>query len=131
MKSYLQAISQSFQRSLRNEFPVLLIAATLLLTGHEASARGVAVARGPRGNTAVAVRGGGYRGGAVAVRGYGYGGVHVAAVGVRPILPRGYVAVVPAGYRMAWYGGYNCYYVGGVYYRPEFYQGSTVYVIVP
>jgi len=37
---------------------------------------------------------------------------------------------VPAGYSTVFYGGYNCFFVGGVYYRPEFYQGSTVYVVV-
>ncbi len=76
----------------------------------------------------MAVRGG-YRGGAVAVRGAGYGGV--AAVRVHPALGVGYIHTIPPGYRMAWYGGYNCYFVGGVYYRPEFYEGRTVYVVVP
>jgi len=130
MKSFAHSISPSFPGSLRLGLLALLTAATLILPSHEASARGVAVARGPRGNTAVAVRGG-YGGGAVAVRGVGYGGGGVAAVAVRPALPRGYVATIPVGYRPVVYGGYNCYYVGGVYYRPEFYQGDTVYVIVP
>ena len=129
MKYSLDLICQSFQCSLRKAFPVLLVIAILLLAGYDAGARGVAVARGPGGRTAVAV-GGGYRGG-VAVRGVGYGGVGVAAVAVRPALPRGYVATIPVGYRVVTYGGYDCYYVGGVYYRPEFYQGDTVYVIVP
>jgi hypothetical protein len=29
-----------------------------------------------------------------------------------------------------YYGGYHCYYAGGVYYRPIFYQGNTVYIVV-
>jgi len=122
MKTYLP----SFKRSLRKGLPILLVVVMLLLTGHDAGARGVAIARGPRGNTAVAVRGG-YRGG-VAYRGVGYGGVRVGAVAVRP---GGYIRAIPPGYRMSYYGGYNCYFVGGVYYRATFYQGSTVYVVVP
>ena len=98
----------------------------LMLVGHEASARGFVAYRGGGGRGFVAA-GGGYRGG-FAYRGYGYGGVRVGAVGVRP---GGYIRHIPPGYRMAWYGGYNCYYTGGVYYRPTFYQGSTVYVVVP
>ena len=125
MKTYLHPICQSLRRTFRKGFPVILIIATLILTSYEASARGVAVVRGPRGGTAVAV-GGGYRGG-VAYRGVGYGGVGVAAAGVRGA----YIHSIPPGYRMAWYGGYNCYYTGGVYYRATFYQGSTVYVVVP
>ena len=78
----------------------------------------------------------------------GYGGVGVgrgpgvgaAGVGVRPgvgvgapgvgVLPRGYYSVVPAGYVTRAYRGYNCRYVGGVYYRPGTYQGQTVWIIV-
>jgi len=122
MKTYLP----SMQGALRQGLPILLVLALCLFAGPKADARGVAVARGPRGGTAVAV-GGGYRGG-VAYRGAGYGGVHVAAVGVRP---GAYIRTIPPGYRAVYYGGYNCYYVGGVYYRATFYQGSTVYVIVP
>ncbi len=54
------------------------------------------------------------------------GGVAVAA---RP-LPTGYIRTVPSGYRPVVYRGYNCYFVGGIYYRAVFYQGATVYVIV-
>lgn len=50
-------------------------------------------------------------------------------VAVAP-LPAGYVRVVPAGYRTVVYRGYTCRFVGGVYYRPVMYQGSTVYVVV-
>jgi hypothetical protein len=78
----------------------------------------------------------------------GYGGVGVgrgpgvgaAGVGVRPgvgvgapgvgVLPHGYHTVVPAGYVTRAYRGYNCRYVGGVYYRPGTYQGQTVWIIV-
>jgi hypothetical protein len=42
----------------------------------------------------------------------------------------GYIRTVPAGARPVVYGGYNCYYTGGVYYRPVFYGGTTVYVVV-
>ena len=112
----------------------------LLLAGGATRAHGwVAAGRGYGGRGFVAA-GGGYRGGVayrggyrggVAYRGYGYGGVHVGAVGVRPVLPGGFIHAIPPGYRMAYYGGYNCYLVGGVYYRATFYQGSTVYVVVP
>ncbi len=87
-----------------------------------------AVAQGPNGNVAAANR----RGGAVvagpngAVARGGYGG---AAVVARP-LPSGYVRTVPYGYRPIYYGGYNCMFVGGIYYRPVMYEGSTVYVVV-
>ncbi len=47
-----------------------------------------------------------------------------------PPLPPGYVSTVPAGYQVVAYGGYTCYYVGGVYYRPVFYAGSTIYLIM-
>ena len=69
----------------------------------------------------------------------GRGGVAVAgsngvAVATRPVavrpLPRGYIYTVPVVYRRIVYRGYNCYFVGGVYYRSVMYQGTTVYVIV-
>ena len=53
-----------------------------------------------------------------------------APVVVAAPLPAGYVRVVPAGYRTVAYRGYNCRYVGGVYYRPVMYQGSAVYGVV-
>lgn len=49
---------------------------------------------------------------------------------VATTLPAGYIRVVPTGYTTVVYGGYSCRYVGGVYYRPVMYQGSTVYVVV-
>jgi hypothetical protein len=82
--------------------------------------RGVAVA----GDNGAAVAGA--RGVAVA----GNNGVAVAG-GVYPRpLPTGYVRFVPNGSRAVVYGGYSCFFVGGVYYRPVFYGGETVYVIV-
>ena len=53
-----------------------------------------------------------------------------APVVVAAPLPAGYGRVVPAGSRTVAYRGYNCRYVGGVYYRPVMYQGSAVYVVV-
>ena len=49
---------------------------------------------------------------------------------VAPVLPSGYVHVVPAGFRPMMYRGYNCRFVGGVYYRPVMYQGTSVWVVV-
>jgi len=128
MKSSIHRISSSVSHSFRQAAPILLAVLVLFLADRKAEARGAVAVRGPHGGGAVAVRGG-YGGRAVAVRGAGYGGV--TAVAVRPGLPRGYVATIPGGYRRVVYGGYNCYFVGGVYYRPEFYEGTTVYVIVP
>jgi hypothetical protein len=99
-----------------------------------------AVAQGPNGNVAAANR----YGGAVAAgpNGAVARGAHggVAAVGpnggvvaARPVaapLPAGYIRTVPVGYRPVYYGGYNCMFVGGIYYRPVMYQGATVYVVV-
>ncbi|HVE16411.1 MAG TPA: hypothetical protein VNB29_06725 [Chthoniobacterales bacterium] len=42
----------------------------------------------------------------------------------------GYLRTVPVGARPVVYGGYHCYVAGGVYYRPVFYGGTTVYVVV-
>ncbi|MGH8046337.1 MAG: hypothetical protein ACREKL_03750 [Chthoniobacterales bacterium] len=42
----------------------------------------------------------------------------------------GYVRTVPMGAQPVVYGGYNCYYAGGVYYRPVYYGGTVVYVTV-
>ena len=126
MNSHSLAIGRPFRRHFCRVLPLLLVFVTLVLIGNEASARGFVAYRGGGGRGFVAA--GGYHGGGIVYRGYGYGGVRVGAVGIRP---GGFINTIPPGYRMAWYGGYNCYYVGGVYYRPEFYQGSTVYVVVP
>ena len=53
--------------------------------------------------------------------------VNAVSAATRPA----YIPVLPAGYRAAVYGGYNCFVAGGVYYRPIIYSGQTVYVIVP
>jgi len=101
--------------------------------------------RGPRGAAVV----GEDRAAAVTRRGVAVSGPNGTAVARRPVavaprpvvvapapvvvaapLPAGYVRVVPAGYRTVAYRGYNCRYVGGVYYRPVMYQGSAVYVVV-
>ncbi len=66
---------------------------------------------------------------AVGRRGAVVAGDNGVAVARRP-LPRGYIHTVPVGYRRVMYGGYNCYFVGGVYYRAVMYEGATVYVIV-
>ena len=103
--------------------------------------RGVAV-EGSQGNKAAAGR----YGGATAVTNSGDvyrrgGGVAAAPVYparypaanttvVATTLPAGYIRVVPTGYTTVVYGGYTCCYVGGIYYRPVMYQGSTVYVVV-
>jgi hypothetical protein len=42
----------------------------------------------------------------------------------------GYIRTVPVGAQPVVYGGYNCYYAGGVYYRPVYYGGTVVYVTV-
>jgi hypothetical protein len=56
-------------------------------------------------------------------------GVGVGARGVGS-LPHGYVYKVPADWTKAYYGGYWCACVNGVYYRPIYYQGVIVYVVV-
>jgi hypothetical protein len=44
--------------------------------------------------------------------------------------PHGYIAVLPGGYRAVTVSGARYYAVGGIYYRPQIYQGRTVYVAV-
>jgi hypothetical protein len=56
-------------------------------------------------------------------------GVGVGSPGVGA-LPRGYYHAVPVGWAKAYYGGYWCACVNGVYYRPVYYQGVVVYVVV-
>lgn len=72
-------------------------------------------------------------------RGVAVAGDNGVAVARRPVaaplpvvgpLPRGYIHTVPVGCRRIMYGGYNCYFVGGVYYRAVMYEGATVYVVV-
>jgi hypothetical protein len=57
-------------------------------------------------------------------------GVVVAPVVTTPAIPPGYVSTIPAGYQVVTYQGTTCYYVGGVYYRPVFYAGSTIYLVM-
>jgi hypothetical protein len=131
--------------------PALIAVALLLLASPAAEARSTYGVAGPRGAAVV----GNDRAVAVTRRGVavaGPNGVAVARRGVavapravvvtpgpivvapRPIvvapLPVGYIRVVPAGYRTVVYRGYTCQYVGGVYYRPVMYQGTTVYVTI-
>src|SRR5260370_15219818 len=117
MKSFLLHIHQSSQGYFRKGIAVLLATTTLLLAGNEAYGW---VAAGGRG-----------RGFAVAGRGYGCAGVgRYRAVSFRGGLPAGYYGAIPGAYRAAVYGWYNWYYAGGGYYRPAFYPGNTVYVVV-
>lgn len=97
--------------------------------------RGVA-AQGADGRSAAAGRyGAAYSGpDATAVsgrRGVAYSGPNSSGYVARTTsVSGGYIRTVPAGARPVVYGGYNCYYVGGIYYRPVVYSGSTVYVVV-
>lgn len=104
-----------------------------------ATARG-GVAGGPNG-VAVSGRYGaaavGENGVAVAGRyGAAYAGRSGSAAVVRPgatvvaPLPVGYIRTVPVGCTTVVYGGYNCLFVGGIYYRPVIYGGESVYVVV-
>jgi hypothetical protein len=45
-------------------------------------------------------------------------------------LPHGYIATLPSGYRPVYVSGVRYYSFGGIYYRPQIYGGSTVYVAV-
>jgi hypothetical protein len=45
-------------------------------------------------------------------------------------MPHGYIAVLPGGYRAVTISGVRYYSVGSIYYRPQIYQGRTVYVAV-
>jgi hypothetical protein len=104
----------------------LLAASILLSTGPRLAADPVYGVAGPRG----AVVSGEH--GTVAVRRPAPRAVVVAprtTVVVAP-LPHGYVRVVPVGHTRVVYHGYNCFFVGGVYYRSVIYQGETVYVVV-
>ena len=93
------------------------------------TARGAAVA-GPNG-AAVSGR---YGAAAVTTNGAVYAcrtGTAVVTTGpvVAP-LPAGYITAVPVGAPTFIVYGYNCYFINGIYYRPVFYGGATVYVPV-
>jgi len=99
-----------------------------------AGARGAAYS-GDNVNAAAGRRGAAYSGpnssGVATRRVTAVEGPNNSAVAVRPApLPAGYIRTVPAGYRNVAYKGYNCLYVGGVYYRAVIYGGETVYVVV-
>jgi hypothetical protein len=73
-----------------------------------------------------------YRAGAVTANGAAYTRYGGAGYVARPApLPGTYIRTVPAGATTVVYHGVSCYYVGGVYYQPVFYGGTTVYVVVP
>ena len=42
-----------------------------------------------------------------------------------------YHSSIPSGYVNVYHGGYQCHYVGGIYYRPTYYNGALVYIVVP
>lgn len=102
-----------------------LSALALLSAAPALQAREVTGVRTPRGAAVV----GEDRAAVATRRGVAVSGPNGTAVAARP-LPRGYIHTVPVGYRRVVYGGYNCYFVGGVYYRAVMYEGATVYVIV-
>jgi len=89
--------------------------------------RGVA-AQGADGRSAAVVDRGAYSNRSSAAY-YGATGGAVVTAGVAP-LPAGYLAAVPAGAPTFVVSGYNCYFINGIYYRPVFYCGATVYVPV-
>lgn len=47
-----------------------------------------------------------------------------------PALCPGCIGALPGGYRVTVVSGTRYYVAGGIYYRPQFYQGRTVYVRV-
>ena len=148
MKTEMNKIQKSGMANVR--FVCCLLAVTVaavLMTG-QATARpgagaGGAASGGARGaGVGGAGAGPGHVGGAAGGAGVGFHGAGAGArgVGVAPgvgvgspgvgVLPRGYYAATPAGYRLVNYGGYTCRYVNGVYYRAVMYQGQTVWVVV-
>jgi hypothetical protein len=113
---------------------VFLAALTLLMAAPVVQARPVYGVSGYRGGAVV-----GHDRAVVATRrGFVATGPNATVVGRRPIAPvrvvapiRGaYIRTIPAGYSRMYYGGYNCFFVGGIYYRPVIYEGATVYVVV-
>jgi hypothetical protein len=96
--------------------------------GAGAGARGAGVTPGPGVTPGV---GAGAPGAGAGARGAGVApGVGVGSPGAGA-LPKGYVRAVPAGWTNVYYGGYSCACVKGVYYRPVYYQGVVVYIVVP
>ena len=119
-------------------YPLALAAlAAFFFTTAETQARPVYGVSGPNGAAVRGTRGavavGDDRAAVATRRGVAVSGPNGTAVARRPVarpLPGGYIRTVPVGYRRVVYGGYNCYFVGGVYYRTVIYGGETVYVIV-
>jgi hypothetical protein len=122
MKSLTNPIHRTSQGYCRVRFLAVVAGTALLFIGSQPDAFGWVAARGGYGGRGFVAAGRGYGYGAVAVRGGYYGGV--------ARLPAGYYGAIPGAYRAVYYGGYNCYYAGGAYYRPAFYQGNTVYIVV-
>jgi hypothetical protein len=54
----------------------------------------------------------------------------VVTTGGHPALCPGCIGALPGGYRAVVVSGTRYYVAGGIYYRPQFYQGRTVYVRV-
>src|SRR6185503_8360073 len=50
--------------------------------------------------------------------------------GAHPAMCAGCIGVLPVGYRAVVVHGGHYFMVGGIYYRPQFYQGRTVYIRV-
>jgi hypothetical protein len=108
-----------------------LTASALLILAAATEAREVYGVSGRRGAAVV----GEDRAAVATRRGVAVSGPNGTAVARRPgpvarPLPRGYIHTVPVGYRRVAYRGYQCYYVGGVYYRAVMYEGTTVYIVV-
>jgi len=62
---------------------------------------------------------------------YGAGNYHGSSVSGNSYYGNSYYhSTIPSGYVNVYHGGYQCHYVGGVYYRPVFYNGTRVYVVV-
>lgn len=57
---------------------------------------------------------------------YGAGNYHGSSVSGNSY----YHSSIPSGYVNVYHGGYQCHYVGGVYYRPVYVNGARVYVVV-
>jgi len=98
-------------------------------------AKSTTVVKGPNGNVAAAskttvVAGGGTASKSTVVVAGGATASKTTVVVAGGALPHGYIAVLPGGYRAVTISGVRYYSGGGIYYRPQMYQGRTVYVVV-
>lgn len=59
-----------------------------------------------------------------------YGAAYTGQAGAAVVSHAAYVRTIPAGSPVVAHAGYNCYYTGGLYYRPVIYAGETTYVLV-